>query len=267
MGRSSSPLSLPDGLTDVRQQLLVDLFAENSTEHGSDLLGVVLSGSAGRGMGTERSDLDVYVVLASGAATARQTSRTPQIDEIPIGMDELETPPAFGTDGWWQRWSFAWTPVLFDRTGGRLIRALHRQATLTSDEQITILVDCDRLDGWLNFAYRALKNHRDGRDLEGRLDAAESLPWMLDTIFTLNGRVRPYNKYLSWELTHHPMDGWPAHRTLELIDSTLSGSPEALRSAFDRIESSCHDFDSRHGNSVLTDLIAGWGDELRLLRR
>lgn len=41
-------------------------------------------------------------------------------------------------------------------------RALHRQATVTVDEAASILVEHDRLDGWLNYAYRALKNDRDG---------------------------------------------------------------------------------------------------------
>ena len=55
------------------------------------------------------------------------------------------------------RWSFAWAPVLLDRTGGRLQIALHRQATVTSVEAESILVEHDRLDGWLNYAYRALR--------------------------------------------------------------------------------------------------------------
>ena len=83
------------------------------------------------------------------------------------------------------RWSFAWAPVLLDRTGGRLQIALHRQATVTSVEAESILVEHDRLDGWLNYAYRALKSDRDGRALEARLDAAESVPWLLDVISPL----------------------------------------------------------------------------------
>ena len=59
----------------------------------------------------------------------------------------------------------------------------------------------------MNFAYRALKSHRDGRPLEARLDAAESLAWLLHVVFTLAGRLRPYNKYLPWELREHPLGG------------------------------------------------------------
>jgi len=32
------------------------------------------------------------------------------------------------------------------------------------------------------------------------------VPWLLDVVFTLAGRVRPFNKYLPWELAEHPLD-------------------------------------------------------------
>ena len=37
------------------------------------------------------------------------------------------------------------------------------------------------------------------------LDAAESVPWFLDFLFAVHGRVRPYNKWLAWELERHPL--------------------------------------------------------------
>lgn len=263
-GAAEVRLGLPPQLTGEHAGLLTELVARNDAQHGTGLLGVVLSGSVGRGLGTERSDLDVYVVLAD--ASSRRTTRTPMVDEIPIGIDELEAVSPFGSAGWWQRWSFAWAPVLLDRTGGQLEQALCRQATLTRQEQAAILVDHDRLDGWLNFAYRSLKSHRDGRHREARLDAAESLPWLLDTIFALSGRVRPYNKYLPWELRHHPLDGWPAETTTVLLDAMLVGDPDALHTAFARVESACSAYDSEQDGAVLTDVIRSWGDELSLFR-
>ena len=94
---------------------------------------------------------------------------------------------------------------------------MRRQATLSPEEADGVLIEHDRLDGWVNFAYRALKNDRDGRPLEARLDAAESVPWLLDVVFAIAGRVRPYNKYLPWELRTHPLDGWPADDLLALV--------------------------------------------------
>ncbi len=126
------------------------------------ILGLVLSGSAARGMATERSDVDVYVVRADSAGL--ETSRSPAIDEIPISLDELEEVPPYGSSGWFFRWSFAYAQVLRDEAGGRVTAAVRRQAVLDDREQRSMLIDHDRLDGWLNFAYRSLKSHRDGRD-------------------------------------------------------------------------------------------------------
>jgi hypothetical protein len=258
---------LPPGLSSERCDLLADLARRHEAEHGSDFLGLVLSGSAGRGLATDRSDLDVFVVLAGTGGHGPRTSRSATLDETVVAIADLERVPPFGTEGWWFRWSFAWAPTLLDRTGGRLASALHRQATVTADEAQSILVEHDRLDGWLNFAYRTLKNDRDGRKLERRLDATESMPWLLDVIFTLEGRVRPYNKYLPWELHQHPLSRWRADELLTLLTGTLDGDPEAIRTAFEHIESACAAFDSLLPQPTLLPIIDDWGTELQLLRR
>ena len=75
------------------------------------------------------------------------------------------------------------------------------EVPVTVSEQDAVLAA--RLDGYVNFVYRAVKADREGRRLERRLDAAESLAWLLDVVFALSARVRPYNKYLAWELQEH----------------------------------------------------------------
>ena len=169
------------------------------------ILGLVLSGSAARGMATERSDVDVLVVRAE--PTDRETRRSDAIDEIPDSLTELEDVSPYGSAGWWGRWSYAYAEVLRDDTGGRITAAVRRLATVDAAEQRAILVDHSRLDGWVNFAYRALKSHRDGRPLEARLDAVESVPWLLDVVFTLAGRVRPVQQVPALGATRPPARG------------------------------------------------------------
>lgn len=260
-------LALPHGLSLGHRRTLLDVAARNEEEHGAGLLGLVLTGSAARGLATARSDVDLYVVLTDAAIGGRTTARSSEIDEIPVTLAELRAVPPFGTEGWWSRWSFAWTPTLLDRTEGEIPGLLRRLATLTPDEADAVLVDHDRLDGWLNYAYRALKSDRDGRALERRLDAAESMPWLLDVIFALAGRVRPYHKYLPWELREHPLPGWDAEQLLGLLTATLEGDPNAIRAAFERVEQRCWEFDAKRGEPRLRRVIEGWGDELDLLRR
>lgn len=257
-------LDLPAWLDDDQRGRLVALAARNAEAHGEDLLGLVLSGSAGRGYATEHSDLDVVVVLTDEAASTRSSTHSPDVDEAIDSWTEMVTVPPFGSEGWWYRWSYAWAPVLLDRTDGALAAAVRRQATLTPEEADEVLIDHDRLDGWVNFAYRALKNDRDGRVLETRLDAAESVPWLLDVVFALAGRVRPYNKYLPWELRTHPVDGWPADELLGLVERMLSADVSAIREVFPRVRAACAAHDRDRGHTRTTDMVDGWGGELDL---
>jgi hypothetical protein len=257
-------LHLPAWLTLPQRASLVALVERNDAAHGDDLLGVVLSGSAGRALATPHSDLDVVVVLSDEAAAGRSTVHSPEVDEAVDAWSELLDVPPFGTEGWWFRWTYAWAPVLLDRTGGELAAAAHRQATLTDDEADRVLIDHDRLDGWVNFGYRALKSDRDGRPLEARLDAAESVPWLLDVVFAIAGRVRPYNKYLAWELRTHPLDGWPAEELLGLVQRSLDGDVAAVRETFPRVRAACAAYDERRGHTSTTAMIDGWGSELDL---
>jgi hypothetical protein len=230
------------------------------------ILGLVLSGSAARGLETERSDVDVYVVRGDSAGL--ETSRSSGMDEIPISVGELEEVPPYGSEGWFFRWSFAYARVLRDETGGRITAAVRRQAVLDDGEQRSVLIDHDRLDGWVNFAYRSLKSHRDGRGRESRLDAAESVPWLMDVVFALAGRVRPYNTYLPWELREHPLavPEWSAQAFLPEIERLLVGDPAALRRTFAVVDREVRAWDAAHATTVCGDTIDGWAAELHVLR-
>ncbi|MCP3423905.1 nucleotidyltransferase domain-containing protein [Nocardioides pinisoli] len=263
----TTDLVLPGWLPPAQQATLRSLAERNAAAHGEDLLGIVLSGSAARDHATVHSDVDVIVVLTDEAAAGRSTSHSPDVDEAVDSWTELQTRAPFGTEDWWFRWSYAWAPVLLDRTGGALADAVRRQATLTPEEADAVLVDHDRLDGWLNFAYRALKNDRDGRPLETRLDAAESVPWLLDVVFAMAGRVRPYNKYLPWELRTHPVDGWPSDVVLDLVQRTLAGDVGAVRETYARVREACASYDAARGHTRTTDMVEGWGDELPLFEQ
>jgi hypothetical protein len=62
------------------------------------------------------------------------------------------------------------------------------------------------LDHFVNQIYRALKGFRDGDPIAARLEAAEATGPLLDALFALNGRrLKPYYKYLAWELAVHPL--------------------------------------------------------------
>jgi predicted nucleotidyltransferase len=251
-----------DSLPDEAREALAEIVGRPDPE----IVGAVLSGSAGRGLATEHSDVDVFVVYR-GTEKPAEPPRSRYVDEIPVLLTDLEKPPpAWGTEFWWVRWSFAWAPVLRDDSDGRIVRALRRIATLSPEEQDSMLPIV--LDGYINIVYRALKSDRDGRAFESGLDAAESWPWLLEMVFALSGRVRPYNKYLPWELREHPLDvpEWRSEQLLPQVTAVLGGDTAAIRSGFDVIERECRARDAATGTTTLGDVIAEWGDQVELLR-
>ena len=251
-------------LPDAAVQALVELVARDDPA----VIGIILTGSAARGMATEHSDVDVIVVRDEEGVNAREVARSSAIDEIPMTLAELEAVKPVSSEEAWERWSFAWTQILRDSSGGRVSDAVRRQATLSEQEIRDLLIGRSRLDEFINFAYRALKSHREGRREAARLDSAESVVSMLDVVFALSGRTRPYNKYLAWELSEHPLPGadWQDGQLLQCVDGLLGRSEDAIRASFLAVEKACRAYDRRPGHDEMSKVIDDWGGELRLLR-
>ena len=175
------------------------------------VLGLILSGSQARGLGTDHSDFDVYVVVREFGGRWTTTTRTAELDTAVLTLAHLED-----VSDRWQRYSFRGARVLLDRLDGRIADLARRQATL-SPAEIDAWVR-EEYDGYLNFVYRAAKSRRDGRSDLARLDELEAGPWLLWTLFALYGRVRPYNKFLRWELTEHPLPApWTADHVIDAV--------------------------------------------------
>ena len=243
-------------MTDVQREPTIAALLSRAQDD-PNIRGLVLAGSGARGMRTEHSDLDVYVVLDD--ADGQKTTRTPEIDAIVVTLGELRelAPPPGDGGGWWFRYSFADARVLLDRTHGELPDLLRAQATLTDDEVAAALDSY--LDGYLNFYYRSLKSDREGRLLERRLDAVESVSWLLWTVFALHGRIRPYNKYLQYELEARPLR--PAWSGLldDLVHLMHDGDVDAQRRLFRLVLADAPDRGQGH-------VVDGWGAELGLMR-
>jgi hypothetical protein len=113
------------------------------------------------------------------------------------------------------------------------------------------------LDGFINSCYRAAKNHRGGRLLEAHLDAAESIGWLVDFLFAACGRVRPYNKWLVWELRTHPLrEPWSEDRLVPAVADVLqSGELRAQQGLFRDVER----FARSRGYG---DVLDGWQPDL-----
>lgn len=206
------------------------------------VLGVVLTGSRARGMATAWSDYDVTLVVEAQDEPWRHAAKTGTLDLVECTVAGLAD-----TTTQWMRYGFRGARVLLDRLDGGAAALVERQATLTADEATTAARAA--LDAYVNQLYRCVKSRRDGRPEAAWLDEMESVPWLLETVFTLHGRLRPYNKYLDWELATFPLPGdWNA----------VLRPPEPLR-LFGRVEALARE--NGHG-----DVLDEWGPDLDLIR-
>lgn len=194
-------------------------------EEDPDIVGLILSGSRARDMATEHSDFDVYVVVREYGGKWRSTTRTPELDTIVISLADLAD-----VSNRWQRYSYRGCQVLIDRLDGRIAELVRAQATLTPAEADSLVRE--QLDGYVNFIFRAAKSRRDDRPDLARLEEIEAAPWFLWTLFALYGRVRPYNKFLRWELDTYPLPGpW----TADYLVTTLTDRPSMLFPELERV--------------------------------
>jgi len=216
-----------------------------------EIVGLYVFGSRGRDfMVDERSDWDVCVVLADREASEAFDREFPYAHGAPVEIVSATLAELRGNESEHGRYAAAHADVVLDKTGGELTRVVAEQESLPPGSRDAIVRDA--LDGYVNQTYRSLRYGT-------RLDAVEAIPHALRTIFALAGRVRPYNKYLEWELRRHPLEDWNADDLLPLLDRVLTGEPDAQHELFRRIEDPAR----REG---FGDVIDAWEPDVEWLR-
>jgi hypothetical protein len=241
----------------AQQPLTYDAFVELAAAD-SAVVGLVLKGSrAHDGMTTRHSDHDLYVVVADGATTdlTRFAShRTAELDLVVVSLTEFR---AAGMPGF-ERYALARARIVLDRLDGGIARILADKARLGADEAFREASGW--LDAYANSLYRSIKNHRDGQPFAARLDAADSIRFLLELLFALDRRPRPYNKYLEWELDRHPLPGWDTDVLLGVVDRISATGEVALqRHLFTLVETAARG--AGHG-----EVLDAWGEDLDLMR-
>jgi hypothetical protein len=181
----------------------------------------------------DHSDWDVWIVARDDEALARIEERFPYehgalVEVASSTLDGLRNHGAIGSRSEWARYQHAHVDVRVDKTVGLLARVLADKELIPSEQRDEVIHDA--LGGFVNATYRSLRYGT-------RLDATESIPYALRAIFALAGRVRPFNKYLDWELRNHPLPGWQAETLLPLIAGVLDRDQASQRELFRLIES------------------------------
>ncbi|MEW2401262.1 hypothetical protein [Streptomyces sp. NPDC046862] len=235
--------------------LTLDAFLDRATAD-PDVVGLVLKGShAHDGMVTEHSDHDLYVVVADGTDSGLVRLHGHRSAELDLVFTTVEE---FRRLGGHERYALARARVLLDRLDGGIAAMVRAKGRLAEDEAFRDAAGW--LDAYANSLYRSIKNDRDGHRLAARLDAADGVRFLLEFLFALDRRPRPYNKYLEWELVRFPLPGWDTAELLDAVGRIAStGDAPLQRRFFARVETVAR----AAGHSPTLD---GWGEDLSLMR-
>jgi len=177
-------------------------------ESDNRILGVILSGGRSRGVQSENSDYDVILITTDEGfdSVKKDYPKTEFIDSLPHAISEFKDYAKSGTRSQYDKYTFTHNKATIDKTG-EIQKLVDEKGTLEPDFIKKAVHDA--LGGYQNSLHRALKNTRDGNVLAGLLDAGETIPRILNFIFALEGRVRPFNKFLAWELDNYPLKKLP----------------------------------------------------------
>ncbi len=187
------------------------LVLKDCTEN-ENIIGLFLSGSLGKSIDfiTKKSDLDVCVILSDSAPKElreKMKSYLSNLFEIKVlSLTELINHATWGSDNEWDRYNFTHNKPVIDKTG-ELVKIMEEKGTLP--ESVRDAVIKNSLDSYINQVYRSAKHYRDERNVSGYLDAVESLPYLMTSLYALEGRIKPYNKYFEWELKNYPLKSLP----------------------------------------------------------
>jgi len=225
-----------------------------------------LGGSRGMGRPTEHSDWDVGMIVAEEAYDAFcaelgleapfQAEWRPGVDLAVRTFPSFEAFAAWGTDEAVYRYTFAHLKALVDKTG-RAQPLIDAKACVPTAEIGPFLAA--KVDYLLNQVYRAMKCLRDGDPEASRLEAAEGVTPFLDALFAVHGgRLRPYYKYLRFELAEHPLKAsplGPQALLAALMDVLSPGAAKALQ----RLAIATWPLFEAHGCAAVYQ---GWGGAL-----
>lgn len=202
------------------------------------VVGVVVFGSRAVGADlTPGSDVDCFVVV-DGSVDEAAGWKMPYggpVETWPITLEAFRTHALPGDEAAWNRAAFIRARVDVDRLDGEITAIVDRKRWLTADDAKAIIEAS--LDDAINSIYRALKSAEAGRVREARLDAIEAIAPLLTTTFAVEGRVRPFNRWLGRELAMEPLRMAASADLLGRVDAmAVDGSPESIQSAFRMLE-------------------------------
>jgi hypothetical protein len=192
----------------------------------SNVLGLILQGSRGKGFSHEHSDYDLYLIVKDGTEEhCESTYKKPHPrDDISVeSLTDFENYATWGSNAMWDRYDFAHVEILVDRLG--TLRELTEEKGKIPLEKLKEFISW-AIDGYVNSVFRFVKIVRNG-DLFGvHLTATNSVLDLLTLVYALEGRHRPFLDYVGKELKIYPLKElpWDNTRFMQMIKKVLESA-------------------------------------------
>jgi len=176
----------------------------------ANIIGLFSTGSFGKGMLTDKSDFDVTIIVRDDVINEYKNKYKGFggiLCDLSIKtMNEFKEVAAWGGPMAWDRYNYTHLKAEVDKTGD--IQKLIEEKGIVPADKREEFVSLS-LDGFINQVYRSVKCFRDGNKIASQLEAADGLPSLLNAVFGREGRIKPFYKYLDWELTNYPLKKLP----------------------------------------------------------
>lgn len=230
-----------------------------------NILGLVLLGSRGKGLYKEYSDYDFQIIVKDEVIETykekmEEMDKLDSFDSSAYTLKEFEKYAKWGSEFAWSRYSYANVEALIDKTDGKIQEIINNKEKIP-EKYVKQFIE-GTLDAYINSVYRSMKGLRDKNDLAYRLEAANSIGYLLQVIFALHERrIKPYYKYLEYDLEKYPLTKipWSSKEFIKMIKAILdTGNYKIQQSIMIGIERACrsegygHVFDWWEGDEKWT---------------
>lgn len=206
----------------------------NDIRAATDILGIILAGSRARHTHNDQSDCDIYIIF-SDTVTQKQIKNYHKTynekyrgklkldlsNKALMTLSEFTHYAELGTPYFYDRYNLVHGKIEVDKTNGEIARLVQKIEILTKEEQATIVNN--NLGDYISLVYHSVKSYEAGRKIAASLDAVESIEYLLTSLFAFSHRVRPYNKYLEWEIVNHPLEilPWQTQKFLAMLEKII----------------------------------------------
>jgi hypothetical protein len=171
------------------------------------VIGMCLGGSRGKGFEDKFSDYDICIIMADETPEPMRERylrlNSTLIDLWTITLSEFREAAAWGSSTHWNRYSYAHVSALIDKLGGEIQQLIDDKGKIPDARREPLLRGV--LDAYINSLYRSLKCIHKGNLRGARLEAHDSIGYLLDMLFGYEGRHRPFYGYLERELRKYPL--------------------------------------------------------------